>query len=161
MWQVQLLRAVNVDRYWRYYEEFDRAPGTSQFATDRGGSNDELHMIVVDEDSGISGVEGEILERYDAVSKASDALTSNGTDNYYADVLFAQSNYIYWMDHPAGATNWGSAAKGTTFTDPTAGIESASLISGVGGATAATEGQIDRLLIQMVLLILIPKMLIL
>ena len=97
-------------------------------------------MIVVDEDSGISGVEGEILERYDAVSKASDALTSNGTDNYYADVLFAQSNYIYWMDHPAGATNWGSAAKGTTFTDPTAGIESASLISGVGGATAATEG---------------------
>ena len=131
---------VNVDRYWRYYEEFDRAPGTSQFATDRGGSNDELHMIVVDEDSGISGVEGEILERYDAVSKASDALTSNGTDNYYADVLYAQSNYIYWMDHPAGATNWGSAAKGTTFTDPTAGIESASLISGVGGATAATEG---------------------
>ena len=132
---------VNVDRYWRYYEEFDRAPGTSQFATDRGGSNDELHMIVVDEDSGISGVEGEILERYDAVSKASDALTSNGTDNYYADVLFAQSNYIYWMDHPAGATNWGSAAKGTTFTAPTANIESASLISGVGGATAATEGQ--------------------
>ena len=69
---------TNVDRYWRYYEEFDKAPGTSQFATDRGGSNDELHMIVVDEDSGISGVEGEILEKYDAVSKASDALTASG-----------------------------------------------------------------------------------
>ena len=45
------------------------------------------------------------------------------------------------MDHPAGATNWGSAAKGTTFTDPTNGIESASLVSGVGGTTAATEGE--------------------
>ena len=132
---------ANVDRYWRYYEEFDKAPGTSQFVTDRGGANDELHIIVIDEDSGISGVEGEILEKYADVSKASDALTDNGNDNYYADVLFAQSRYIYWMDHPAGATNWGSAAKGTTFTDPTNGIESASLVSGVGGTTAATEGE--------------------
>ena len=137
----EITSGANVDRYWRYYEEFDKAPGTSQFATDRGGANDELHIIVIDEDSGISGVEGEVLEKYADVSKASDALTDNGNDNYYADVLFAQSKYIYWMDHPAGATNWGSAAKGTTFTDPTAGIESASLVSGVGGATACTEGE--------------------
>ena len=133
--------AANVDREWRYADQFDTAPGTSQYATDRGGSNDEMHIIIVDEDSGISGVEGEILEKYSYVSKASDALTANGTDNYYADVLFAQSVYIYWMDHPAGATNWGSEAKGTTFTDPTIGIENPSLVAGVGGATASTEGQ--------------------
>lgn len=132
--------ATAVDREWRYADQFDTAPGTSQFATDRGGVNDEMHIIIVDEDSGISGVEGEILEKYPDVSKAGDALTSNGEDNYYADVLFARSSYVYWMDHPAGATNWGSAAKGTTFTPPTDDIESASLISGVGGATASTEG---------------------
>ena len=103
---------ANVDREWRYADQFDKAPGTSQFATDRGGVNDELHIIIVDEDSGITGVEGEILEKYDSVSKASDALTDNGNDNYYADVLYAQSNYVYWMDHPAGATNWGSGALG-------------------------------------------------
>ena len=132
--------AANVDREWRYADQFDTAPGTSQYATDRGGSNDEMHIIIIDEDSGISGVEGEILEKYSDVSKAGDALTSNGEDNYYADVLFAQSSYVYWMDHPAGATNWGSNAKGTTFTVPTAAIESASLIGGVGGTTASTEG---------------------
>ncbi len=132
--------AVTVDREWRYADQFDTAPGTSQFATDRGGVNDELHIIIVDEDSGISGVEGEILEKYSDVSKAGDALTENGNDNYYADVLFAQSNYVYWMDHPAGATNWGSAAKGVTFTAPTDAIENASLILGVGGSTASTEG---------------------
>ena len=139
--------AVNVDREWRYADQFDKAPGTSQFATDRGGVDDELHIIVIDEDSGITGVEGEILEKYDSVSKASDALTDNGNDNYYADVLFAQSSYVYWMDHPLGATNWGSAAKGVTFTAPAGlAVESASLGAataqeGVGGATAATEGQ--------------------
>jgi hypothetical protein len=133
--------AAVVDREWRYADQFDSAPGTSQYATDRGGSNDELHIIIVDEDSGISGVEGEILEKYSDVSKAGDALTENGNMNYYADVLFARSNFVYWMDHPGGATNWGSAAKGTTFTVPTNALEVASLIDGVGGETAATEGQ--------------------
>ena len=52
------------------------------------------------------------------------------------------------MDHPIGATNWGSPAKGiTTFTAPAGlAVESASLGAatnqeGVGGSTAATEAQ--------------------
>ena len=45
------------------------------------------------------------------------------------------------MDHPAGATNWGSLAAGTTFTTPTNSIDPHSLVSGVGGTTAPTEGQ--------------------
>ena len=53
-----------VDRYWKYYEQFDRAPGTSQYATDRAGVNDEMHIIITDEDSGITGTAGEILEKY-------------------------------------------------------------------------------------------------
>ena len=130
-----------VDRYWKYYEQFDRAPGTSQFVTDRGGSNDEMHIIITDEDSGITGVAGEILEKYENVSKASDALTDNGTANYYVDVLYDQSSYIYWMDHPAGATNWGSAALGITFTVPTAALDGGSLSGGIGGLTAPSEGE--------------------
>jgi len=133
--------AANVDREWRWADQFERAPGTSVYATDRGGSNDEMHIIIVDEDSDISGVENEVLEKYEAVSKAGDGLTDEGNANYYADVLYQSSNYVYWMDHPAGATNWGSNAAGTTFATPTNAIEAASLIGGVGGATAPTEGQ--------------------
>ena len=133
--------AVQVDRYWRWYEQFDRAPGTSEYASIRGGSLDEMHIIIVDEDGLISGVANEILEKYSDVSKASDALTSEGNANYYADVLYASSNYIYWMDHPAGGTNWGSLAAGTTFATATNSINAASLTSGIGGTNAPTEAQ--------------------
>ena len=132
---------TKIDRYWRYYEQFDRAPGTSQFVTDRGGADDEMHIIIFDEDSGITGVAGEVLEKYDGVSKASDALTDNGTANYYVDVLYDQSEFIYWMDHPAGATNWGSAAAGITFTTPTNILGGGSMAGGVGGSNAPTEGE--------------------
>jgi len=137
----EIASGVNIDREWRWADQFERAPGTSQYATDRGGSNDEMHMIIVDEDAKISGVENEVLEKFEAVSKASDGLTDEGNANYYADVVYTSSNYVYWMDHPAGATNWGSLAAGTTFTAPTNAVDAASLVLGVGGTTAATEGQ--------------------
>ena len=37
-----------------------------------------LHIVVVDEDGGISGTKGDVLETYDAVSKGSDAKTPQG-----------------------------------------------------------------------------------
>jgi len=133
--------ATQVRRRWRWYEQFDRAPATSEYASVRGGSVDEMHIIIVDEDGLISGVANEILEKYSAVSKASDALTDEGNTNYYADVLYNSSSYIYWMDHPAGATNWGSLAAGTTFTTPTNAIDAASLTLGIGGTNAPSEAQ--------------------
>ena len=137
----EIASGVNIDREWRWADQFERAPGTSQYATDRGGSNDEMHMIIVDEDAKISGVENEVLEKFEALSKASDGLTDEGNANYYADVVYRSSDFVYWMDHPAGATNWGSLAAGTTFTAPTNAVDAASLVLGVGGTTAATEGQ--------------------
>ena len=133
--------AVNVDREWRWADQFDKAPGTSQFCTDRGGSNDEMHIIIIDEDGEISGTTNAVLEKFENVSKGSDALQIDGTANYYVDVIFASSGYIYWMDHPAGATNWGSLCKGITFTVPTNAIDANSLINGYGGTTAPTEAQ--------------------
>ena len=128
---------AQVRRRWRYYELFDKAPGTSPFATSRGGSGDELHIVVIDEDGTITGIKGEILEKFEAVSKASDSKTSQGSVNYYIDVIYKSSNYIYWMDHNPSGSNWGSATSGTTFTDVTA-ISNVSLQSGSDGTTATT-----------------------
>ena len=136
-----IANATKVDRYWKYYEQFDAAPGTSQYVSDRSGADDEMHIIITDEDSGITGVAGEILEKYQDVSKASDALTDSGSANYYADVLYDQSSYVYWMDHPAGATNWGSAAAGVTFATPTASLDGGSMAGGIGGAVVPSEGE--------------------
>ena len=50
------------------------------------------------------------------MSKASDAKTPQGDNNYYADVIFNKSSQIFWMDHNSAGTNWGSAATGITLT---------------------------------------------
>ena len=123
-----------VRRRWRHYDLFDKAPGTSPFATSLGGSNDELHIAVIDEDGAISGIKGEVLEVYGAVSKASDAKTPQGDINYYPDVIYNKSSYIYWMDHNSSGSNWGSAAAGTTFTVVSA-VSNVSLQSGADGST--------------------------
>ena len=114
----------NITRRWRYYEEFAGAPGTSTFTSDRSGSGDEMHIIVLDEDGGLTGTAGTILEKWAFLSKASDARTDSGDVNYYVDVMHRSSEYIYWMDHLT-ATNFGNQAAGTTFTDIlTSSIES-------------------------------------
>jgi len=128
---------ANVRRRWKYYDLFDKAPGTSPFATALGGSGDELHIVVIDEDGGITGTKGDVLETYAAVSKASDAKTPQGDVNYYPDVIYNKSNYIYWMDHNSSGSNWGSAAASTTFTAVTT-VSNVSLANGSDGSAATT-----------------------
>ena len=135
--QKTITNGANVRRRWRYYDLFNKAPGTSTYALTRGGSADELHIIVVDEDGGINGTKGEVLEKFEAVSKASDGKSPQGDTNYYSDVLYNQSNYIYWMDHNSSGSNWGTAAQGTAFTDVTA-VSNVSLSNGADGSSATT-----------------------
>lgn len=84
---------------WAYEDQFDSAPGTSSYVNNLGSSNDELHIVVVDEDGEWTGSPGTVLEKFAYVSKASDAKNSNGSNNYYKDVLNSQSKYVWWMDH--------------------------------------------------------------
>ena len=110
--------ATDVRRRWEYYDQFDGAPGTSTFATDRTGvaTADEIHIIVVDETGGITGVPKTIIEKWSGVSKLSDARASDGSANYYLDAIFSGSQYIFWMDHPTVSTGYGNTAatQGTT-----------------------------------------------
>ena len=80
---------------------FDVAPGTSDFVTALGGSNDELHVAVIDEDGKITGVPGTLLEKFESVSKASDARKIDGGTNYYKNVINNTSQYIRWANHVA------------------------------------------------------------
>ena len=124
----------------KYEVEFDGAPGTGAYADSVGGSNDELHIIVIDEDGLWTGTPGSILEKFAFVSKASDSKKSDGTNNYYRDVVNGQSKYIWWMDHPTDGDNWGSEANDTEFDDLTNEV-TVSLSGGVDDLTA-TEGQL-------------------
>jgi len=137
--QVALTNGANVKRYWRYYDQVAGAPGTSPYASDRSGVNDEIHIIVIDEDGGISGTAGTILEVFDSASKAADAKSPQGDSNYYVDVLYNKSKYVYWMDHNSSGSNWGSNASGTTFTAVT--VPTLESLSGGSDGSTVTVGQ--------------------
>ena len=131
---------ARIRRKWRYADQVDGAPGTSAFVSDRSGSGDEIHVVVIDEDGTISGVPGTVLESYSKLSKASDAKSPQGEVNYYPTVIQNKSNYIFWMDHNTSGTTWGNPAAGTPFTavdTPT----SESLGGGADGS-AVTDGQL-------------------
>ena len=102
-----------------------------------------MHIAVIDEDGGISGTAGTILETFEGVSQAHDAKTSTGASNYYPNVIYHQSKFIYWIDHIATLSD-GLAKKGTTF-DNTVGdafvVSSTSLASGTDDF-AATNAEI-------------------
>ena len=132
-----IANGVSVRRRWRYYDLVASAPGTSSYVSDRGGSNDELHIVVTDNDGDITGKVGEVLEVYDSVSKASDGKTPQGDDNYYPNVVYNKSEYIYWMDHITSGTNWGVGGTGTTFTAVDA-LHEANLSAGANGSTVTT-----------------------
>ena len=120
---------------WTYATQFTSAPGTSTYVSNKGGSLDEVHVIVVDEDGLFSGTRGTVLEKFGFVSKASDAKDDSGNNNYYKQVLENKSSYVYWMSHPttiATGTSWGSTANNTAFANLTANV-TVSLSGGVDG----------------------------
>ena len=55
---------------------------------------DEIHVLVIDEDGLFSGVKGTILEKYEFLSKVSDAKNRDGSSNYYKQVLNDRSEHI-------------------------------------------------------------------
>jgi hypothetical protein len=136
-----------IRRRWRFSDLFDSAPGTSDWSTANGrGELDELHVAVYDTTGDITGyavdVKGQrtssVIEVWNGLSKNSAAKTTQGGGNYYPDVIFRGSNYIYWTDHIAAGTNWGTdIATGTDFT----------LVSGVTVDSLTVERTITLLLL--------------
>lgn len=99
-------------------------PGTSQFAAAKGGQNDEMHVIVLDGDGKITGTPNTLLEKWTYVSKASDAKSTQGENNYYKDVIKNNSKYIYWGKHltsadlfdvDANSGTWGQSSINVVF----------------------------------------------
>ena len=128
-----------IRRRWRFYDLFDGAPGTSDWATDNGrGTGDELHVVVYDATGDISGYDNDVagqrtssvIERWANMSKNPVAKTAQGGSNYSQDVIFRGSEFIYWTDHISAGSNWG--------TDVTAAYTSVTLVD-QGVLTGGTD----------------------
>ena len=110
------VQSAVVQRRWEYYNLFDAAPGTSTYATRAGGSGDELHIAIVDEDGEISGVRGQVIQRFANLSRARDAKAEDGTGIYYKEVINQRSNWLWWASHVDNMTSAGGLAT-STFTN--------------------------------------------
>jgi hypothetical protein len=106
------VNGVNVSGY------FNGAPGTSAACAAAGGANDEVHIIVTDSGGLFTGVKNTVLEVYPYLSKASDATDSLGNSNYWKNVLYNNSKYVYGVDAVDYAntfSTWGHAMANTSF----------------------------------------------
>ena len=115
--QTEVASGASVRRRWRFYDLFDAAPGTSDFATEnKRGTQDEMHIVVFDQLGEISGFSvtangnrtNAVLETFPNLSKNSAGKSPQGDSTYYADKIFRSSSYIYWMDHNTAGENWGT-----------------------------------------------------
>jgi hypothetical protein len=129
--------------------EFDAVPGTSEYvkaASANVNANDELHVVIYDTLGTWTGVPGTILEKYAFVSKASDARKSDGTNNYYKDVINAGSSYVLWAKHDTVGTNWGTpaapVAPATTKTFVSLSVPKDYQLKGGVDAFGATDGEL-------------------
>ena len=149
--QVSICPADNTEfNSWAYADQFDSAPGTSDFAADRSCSNDEMHIAVIDEDGAWSGVPGTVLETFPFVSQASDAKSPQGTSNYWIDVINGTSSYVWAGAHPtllshsgqSTSEQAGSVAAGDFLDGITVGVITESLANGADDNTP-TVGEIQ------------------
>jgi phage tail sheath protein FI len=98
---------VAVTRYWEHHGLVSGAPTTSEYVAASGNSSavDTLHVVVTDQDGKFTGVPGQILEVYQGLSRASDAMNADGSTNYYKNVINNRSNYVWWANDRSGAVS--------------------------------------------------------
>ena len=100
---------------WTYKSSFDAAPGTSEYAAEKDGTNDEVHVAIVDVNGEFTGTKGTVLEYYPFLSVATDAKSLvDGSTLYVKDVLNQRSSYVHMVDFDSNFTNFGNAGTATT-----------------------------------------------
>ena len=153
-WYDQQTLGLNTPIYWN---TIAGRPVDSNFSDSRSGGGDALHIVVVDDDGAVTGIQGNILEKHTFLSKASDA-TADGnapTRTYYKDYLINCSKYIFaglspstgentihntlprsvgfstnWTPYTQGEGQWGQEAQGIVF-------------SAIGNKTYTLGGGVD------------------
>lgn len=91
------------------FTSFTGMPGTSAYAGAKGGSNDEVHVVIIDKLGEWTGTAGAVLERYSNLSKAFDSKDYSGASSYYVNVINRSSSFV-WFGGTHASVNWGASA---------------------------------------------------
>ena len=116
----QKLGLTNATIYWK---SIAPKPTSNVYTTDRGGKNDGLHVVIVDDEGNVTGIKGNTLESHTFLSKAKDGVSNvNAPDkNYYKNYIADNSQYVYAGYNPSNATDthWGTSPRATGFAGTT------------------------------------------
>jgi hypothetical protein len=85
--------AVNAD----YRSELTYSPSTTEWAYSLNQRDlyDECAVLIIDTEGKFSSTRGTVLEKFEGLSLAKNAKTTDGANNYFIDVVNAKSNYVF------------------------------------------------------------------
>ena len=116
----QKLGLTNATIFWK---SIAPRPVSNVYTTDRGGKGDGMHVVIVDDEGGVTGIKGNTLEAFTNLSKAKDGVSNvNAPEkNYYKNYLADNSQYVYAGKNPSveADTHWGTAPRATGFAGTT------------------------------------------
>jgi hypothetical protein len=112
----QTLGLTNSTVYWK---SLAPRPVSNQYALQRNSKNDGIHVVVVDDTGDVTGIQGNVLERFISLSKAVDAQADadNPTKIYFKNYLALNSKFVFAGYNGSNATDtfWGTAPVASGF----------------------------------------------
>ena len=139
----QTLGLTNSTVFWK---SIAPRPTANNFVTTRNGYNDGIHVVVVDDKGSVTGIQGNILEKYIGLSKATDTISAVNSPLkvYYKDYIADFSANVFAGKSPSAAADavHGTTPVATGFTAYT-GVKSASytpITTGDGTWGQAAQG---------------------
>lgn len=144
-YDAQTLGLENSTVYWN---SIAPKPGTSEYAEARSSKNDQIHIVVVDDLGSVTGISGNILEKWVGLSKATDAQLSPQENVYYRTALANTSQYVYGGAQfdslsastltGTGGNNWQQKTQGINFN--VSGNRSHTLLGGNAYGNVSSDG---------------------
>ena len=100
----QTMDLTNSTIFWK---QVASKPTTSKYSNDRSGRNDQMHVVVVDDDGSVTGIQGSILEKNLFISKGADTVSDVAAPErtFYKDFIAQESEFLYSGFNVSSATD--------------------------------------------------------
>jgi phage tail sheath protein FI len=137
------IKANTLDPLYTFANYFSWAPNTTPYCTQVTAgavTGDELHILVLDSSGQITGTANTVLETYQGLSRLYDGQDAYGNSNYYKEVLWQKSNWVYAVGVPCSNTvGWGNTSTQQISTPAFGNDARPNAAIFVGGSTGNTQ----------------------
>jgi hypothetical protein len=120
-------QTLNLSTSLIYWSSLAPKPKSSKHALERNSKNDEIHVVIIDDNGSVTGIQGNLLERHIGLSKASDAVSAVNSPQkiWWKNYIATYSNYVYVGDNPSDNSNPNERVSATGFSTSFVGVTTA------------------------------------